>query len=100
MRFRNPWAEGQWDTERVGTFPHSAIAHLSISQYLERRYELLAMYDVLLNALANDEGLSPEWCASFSNLLHQLMEPALEPYYRALGPKFFERFLPIQVSAQ
>lgn len=99
LRFRNPWTEGQWSTERVGTFPHSTIAHLSVSQYLERRNELLAMYDVLFNALANDEGLSPEWCTSFSNLLRQLMEPALEPYYRALGPKFFERFLPVQVSA-
>jgi hypothetical protein len=24
-----------------------------------------------------------------------LLEPALEPYYRALAPRFFDRYLPV-----
>lgn len=93
LRFRNPWPEGNWE-ERAGTFPHAAIAHFSIGQYRDRRNELLALYDELLEALVHDETLPAEREASFSMLLRLLMEPSLEPYYRALGPKFFGHFLP------
>jgi hypothetical protein len=97
LRFRNPWPEGQWEGQ-IGTFPHVAIAHLSVSQYLEQRNQLLSMYDELLDALVKDQALSSEWCALFSKLLRTLMEPSQEPYYRVLGQmtgsKFFETFLP------
>ncbi|GHO82252.1 hypothetical protein [Dictyobacter formicarum] len=97
LRFRNPLPQGDWEAQ-VGTFPHAAIASLSVGQYRERRNELLVMYDALMEALVHDNALAPEWEASFCSLLRLLMEPLLEPYYRALGPKFFDRFLP-SVSA-
>jgi hypothetical protein len=52
------------------------------------------MYAELIEAMENDRTLAPEWEKSFSSLLRLLMEPPLEPYYRALGPKFFNHFLP------
>lgn len=93
LRFRNLWPEGHWE-ERAGIFPHTAVANLSVGQYREQRKQLLALYGELMESLVRDEDLSPEWEASFSSLLRLLMEPALEPYYRVLGPKFFAHFLP------
>ncbi len=93
LRFRNPWPEGDWQRP-AGTFPHPAVSKLSIKQYRDLRNELLSMYDILLDTLAMNEVLTTDWKASFSLLLRMLMEPSLEPYYRALGEKFFDNFLP------
>jgi hypothetical protein len=98
LRFRNPWPEGKWE-EQVGTFPHLAVAQLTVDQYKEKRRELLAMYDELMELLAQGSTIAPEWRARFGQLLRLLMEPGLEPYYRALGPKFFEHFLSVDEQA-
>jgi len=92
LRYANPWPEGQWDGQ-IGTFPHAAIAHMTVGEYKTRRGDLLSLYDEMFNKLAENQPFSSEWKARFSNLLRLLMEPALEPYYRILGRKFFERFL-------
>ena len=92
LRFRNPQPALKWDAQ-VGVFPHSAVAGLTVGQYLEKRGELLAMYDEMLETLAGGGGFSDEWTARFGALLRRLMEPSLEPYYRALAPGFFDRFL-------
>ncbi|EDX83179.1 hypothetical protein S7335_358 [Synechococcus sp. PCC 7335] len=93
LRFQHPWPEGNWNSQ-AGTFPHPEIAQLPKAEYVSKRQELLAMYDHLLNSLAKREAFSLEWKARFSESLRLLMEPALEPYYRALSPKFFQTFLP------
>ncbi len=99
LRFRNP-SEGQWEVynEQPGAFPHAAVAHLSVQQYLEQCNMLFMMYDELLTALTYGETLSSTWEHSFSTLLRLLMEPSLERYYRILGPEFFGRFLPHAVQ--
>jgi hypothetical protein len=93
LRFHNPWPEGQWEGQ-VGVFPHAAVAGLTVGEYKARRSELLGMYDHMMATLAANRALTPEWSAEFSALLRTLMEPGLEPYYRAIGPKFFGHFLP------
>ena len=98
LRFRNPWPEGDW-TARVGTFPHPAVAQMKVSEYRRKREELYAMYDEMFEKLAGGGEFSAEWTARFTELLRLLVEPSLEPYYRALGPKFFDRFLPAAVAA-
>ena len=92
LRFQNPWPEGDWERQ-VGTFPHAAVAGLTVSQYQEKRHALLSMYDEMFAMLAQGSAFPPEWTARFGHLLRALMEPSLEPYYRALRPKFFNRFL-------
>jgi hypothetical protein len=92
LRFRNPLPELPWEGQ-VGTFPHPAVAQMKVSEYLEKRSELLAMYDEMLDKLAKGATFAPEWEARFKALLNLLMEPSLEPYYRALSPKFFDHFL-------
>jgi hypothetical protein len=97
LRFRNPWPEGRWG-ESAGSFPHAAVAGLRVAEYTAKRRELLRLYDELFHKLGGGEPFPPQWCDEFSRSLRLLMEPPLEPYYRALGPKFFERFLPASES--
>jgi hypothetical protein len=92
LRFNNPWPEERWEGE-VGTFPHPAVASMTTAEYKIKRSELLAMYDEMFSRLGQNQPFPAEWKTRFSNLLRLLMEPSLEPYYRALAPKFFERFL-------
>jgi hypothetical protein len=89
--YERPWPEVP--AGPVGVFPHDAIATLSIGEYRERRAELLGLYDGLCTALAGGEAFSAERSARFSELLRLMVEPSLEPFYRALGKSFFERFL-------
>jgi hypothetical protein len=93
--FRNLAVDGLWPEARepVGRFPHAAVAQLRRSEYLALRAELFAHYDALCQMLASGGALDPAWSARFSELLRQLMEPALEPYYRQLAPNFVGRFL-------
>jgi hypothetical protein len=92
LRFHNPWPEEQWEGE-IGTFPHAAIVHMTAGEYKAKRGELLALYDEMFELLAQKQPFPAAWIARFSELLRLLIEPALEPYYRVLAPKFFERFL-------
>ncbi|MBE9224111.1 hypothetical protein IQ264_01310 [Phormidium sp. LEGE 05292] len=93
LRFQNPWKEGNWEAE-VGIFPHSAIAQITVAEYQKKRQELLAMYDEMLDKLAQGGSFLPDWKTRFKELLRLLMEPPLEPYYRAIDAKFFDHFLP------
>lgn len=77
----------------IGTFPHNAVEGLTRGQYLERRGELLEAYDRVLDAVATGAPIPPYEAAAFGRLLRQLLEPALEPYYRAISPQFFKHFL-------
>jgi hypothetical protein len=92
LRFQNPAPELNWEKE-VGIFPHTAVISLGVAEYLEKRKQLLAMYSEMLDQLITGVTLSDTWNAQFSNLLSTLLEPPLEPYYRAISPKFFDRFL-------
>ncbi|MEA2174713.1 MAG: hypothetical protein QOD00_2305 [Blastocatellia bacterium] len=92
LRFRNPWPEGDWESQ-AGLFPHAAVAQMTVGQYEELREQLLTMYDEMFETLSCGEKTSAEWDARFGQRLRTLLEPSLEPYYRALGPKFFQHFL-------
>jgi hypothetical protein len=92
LRFRNPAPELQW-TGEIGIFPHPEVARMTVGKYRELRRELLEMYDRMLELLSQKSSFSPEWSKRFSELLRILIEPSLEPYYRALNPKFCNRFL-------
>jgi hypothetical protein len=93
LHYQDPWP-GLVKDQIVGTFPHAAVAGISVQEYRTKRGELLHMYDELCATLQSGGALTAEWNARFSALLRELVEPSLEPYYRVLGPAFFERFLP------
>lgn len=92
LRFRHPWPDDKVEGQ-VGVFPHQAVRHMTVDDYRHARAGLLAMYDELLASMADGEQLSADWLEEFSRRLRTLMEPGLEPYYRALSPRFFGRFL-------
>jgi hypothetical protein len=98
LRFRNPWPEGNWE-DQVGTFPHDAISRMTVGEYKAKRAELLGLYDEMFDTLQSGGEFSDDWTSRFEQLLRTLMEPSLEPYYRAIAPKFFDRFLPASVTA-
>lgn len=92
LRFQNPASELDWETQ-VGTFPHPAVKQMTVEEYKQKRRELLAMYDGLLDTLARGGSRSPDQDTEFSHLFSTLLEPPLIPYYRVLGEKFIARFL-------
>jgi hypothetical protein len=96
LYFRNSLPEGYWQSSQVGTFPHPAVANLKRSEYETERQKLLFLYDEMFDFLTQNITFQPEWTEQFSHSLRILMEPSLEPYYRSIAPKFFDRFLPQQ----
>ncbi|MDJ0556374.1 MAG: hypothetical protein QNJ68_18435 [Microcoleaceae cyanobacterium MO_207.B10] len=92
LKFKNPWQQEATESQ-IGTFPHEAIANLTVDEYKQKRSELLAMYDKMFYWLATGSSFSEEWCSDFSQLLQLLIEPSLKPYYQDLQPKFFDRFI-------
>jgi hypothetical protein len=91
LGYSRPWPPDP-DPQPVGTFPHEAVRG-SRGAYLADRRRLLACYDELFDRLARREGFDAAWVEEFGGLLRRLVEPGLEPYYRILGPSFFDRFL-------
>lgn len=98
LRFRHPWTETTPEGY-IGTFPHPALSSLNTQQYEHLRLQLFSQYDELMEALLHQTTLSDAWDNAFRMLLRQLVEPALEPYYRSLGPKFFAHFLVQETSS-
>lgn len=89
LRFTRPWPVPERPVP-VGAFPHAAV-RTSYGEYTADRERLLAGYDEMAGALG--EGRAFTGAEGFSALLRKLMEPGLEPYYRALAPRFLARFL-------
>lgn len=93
LHFNNPAPkELHWSGE-IGTYPHDAVAGMTIGEYKTKRRELMQMYDEMFTALENNSSLSQEWKQQFSSLFSTLIEPSLIPYYRVFGAKFCDRFL-------
>lgn len=97
LRYRHPWPDDQC-TARAGTFPHQAVAGLSVAEYRERRTEMFSAYDEILGHLVSGTEVPADLGMRFGERLRVLMEPGLELYYRALSPQFFGRFLPTRAS--
>ncbi|WP_306337158.1 hypothetical protein [Streptomyces sp. KL118A] len=89
LRLTRPWPPPK-GAEPVGTFPHEAVDG-TVGDYRAARRELLALYDDLCDSLAAHTRF--EHRDRFATLLRRLLEPGLEPYYRALGPDFYAHFL-------
>ncbi|WP_409239120.1 hypothetical protein [Streptomyces sp. PA5.6] len=89
LRLTRPWPPPD-DTRPVGVFPHKTLDG-TVGDYRAARRELLGLYDDLCESLAARTPFARG--ARFTALLRTLLEPGLEPYYRALGPDFFTHFL-------
>ena len=92
LHFSNSAPGLQWSGE-IGTYPHDAVAGMTIGEYKAKRRELMQMYDEMFTALKDNSSLSQEWKQRFSSLFSTLIEPPLVPYYQILGAKFCDRFL-------
>ena len=90
LRYTRPWAM-HGPQGAVGEFPHDAIRGWSAGEYLKSRTRLLELYDVMLDDLRAERPFGER--AEFGELFQTLLDPSLEPYYRALGGRFVEQFL-------
>lgn len=82
----------------MGTFPHPAVSQMSVGEYKQLRQELFGIYDEMFDRLAQQQPIAESRSQRFAELLNLLIEPALKPYYRALNPKFCDRFLAMNNS--
>lgn len=89
FRYTRPWPVPA-ETEPVGEFPHDAVRG-AVGDYRADRERLLKQYDALVDALRDGGAFGAD--DEFGELLGRLVEPSLLPYFRVLGPKFYERFL-------
>jgi len=80
------YKESKWN-EPIGEFPHKEIESLTLKEYTDKRKELLANYDKIINLLKknmNDGKAKEDFRISF----YQLCEPSLLPFMRKAGPSF------------
>lgn len=91
-KFKSPWSEGDWETE-VGSFPHEAIARMTVGEYKECKQKLMQLYNEIVKCLMDGSKLNKDTHNEFMKLLNLLVEPGLKPFYKAIGPKFFGHFL-------
>ena len=97
LRYRHPWPDDQC-TARAGTFPHQAVAGLSVAEYRGTSYrDVLRLRRNTRSSGVGNRG-SRRSRHAIRERLRVLMEPGLELYYRALSPQFFGRFLPTRAS--
>jgi len=92
LRFKSIWPDFSWDSP-AGYFPHEAVAQMTVSEYQELKSEFMRMYDQMIDTMLSDKSFSQEWEMRFSGILAAIMEPALIPYYKEMGNKFFSYFL-------
>ncbi len=75
----------------IGFFRHEAVKNFSKAEYLEKKDELLSMYDDVIKALT--EKIPYPRTAEFKKLLNVMIEPSVKPIYKALDKTFFDNFL-------
>lgn len=91
FNYENPWPERPISGQ-VGIFPHPQISHLTVGEYKEQRQILYSQFDHLFEALATGVTRSETDDETLRDLFSKMVEPSLLPYYRALAPKFIDRF--------
>lgn len=91
-RYTNPWPEGNWQ-EPAGYFPHEAIRTMSISEYKDKKHQIMGLYDILIRCLIDGKNLDREADDKLSKLLILMMEPDLKPFYKSISPGFFGHYL-------
>lgn len=91
LQAKGTWPSSVWERP-AGTFPHPAVEGTT-SDYTSLRNALLDRYDELFELINGDRQPSDEWVRGFGELLATVVEPDLLPYFRDLGPKFFEKYL-------
>ena len=77
----------------VGTFRHEKIKNLDKTAYKEKRSELYAQYDKIVNFLITDSVYSIEDERVFKTMFNTLLEPSLQPFYKVIDPEFYNKYI-------
>ncbi len=74
-------------------FRHEAIRDLDKEGFSNLRAKTLQDLDLVVDALLNDTPYSPEDEKQLIGDLSKMIDPALYPFYRALSPDFYNKYL-------
>lgn len=77
----------------IGLFRHNSIKAFSKAEYQSKRSELFALYNKLANALVYGEEFTDADDIKMRELLRLLVEPSLNPIYKALDKDFYNKYL-------
>lgn len=98
VRYFRPESEELWSAELlespIATFPHESLRAMTVSDYRALRQEAYEGYAQVAKAMASGGHISKTGVERFREVMRQLVEPSMEPFYRKMGPIFFDRFLP------
>lgn len=90
LTYQRPNPELDW-TAQAGTFPHPGVQG-KVGDYLAAKDRLFELTDTVLDAGARGQGVPGAVASEYVALLAKLVEPDLVPFYRAIAPRFTERF--------
>ena len=77
----------------VGTFRHDAVKHLDRNGYRQMKTELFDVLNRLIAYLGDEGEFTQKDEEKLSQLYSMITEPSLHPFYKAISPKFFERYI-------
>lgn len=77
----------------VGTFRHEAIKNMNKREYKAEREKLYNMVNRLISYLGEEGDFFKNDEEEMSELYTKLTEPSLHPFYKAMAPEFFQRYI-------
>lgn len=77
----------------AGTFRHEAIRHLDREGYRKAKEDLYEALNRLVAYLGEEGDFTQQEEEQLSQLYGSMTEPGLHPFYRALSPQFYTRYI-------
>lgn len=95
--FQSLWLDSRYSKmnfgKPVGTFRHDAVKHLDRNGYRQMKTELFDVLNRLIAYLGDEGEFTQKDEEKLSQLYSMMTEPSLHPFYKAISPKFFERYI-------
>ncbi len=92
LRLHSQYSSVNFD-KPVGTFRHEAIRHLNKTEYRDKKEQLFAAVDRLIAHLGGEGEFHSQDEKELAELYGMMTEPCLHPFYRALSPQFYARYI-------
>ena len=77
----------------LGTFRHAAIKHLDRDGYMKAKEDLYNTLNLLIAYLGDEGEFTQQDEEKLARLYGMMAEPSLYPFYKAISPQFFTRYI-------
>ena len=92
LSYRRAFTEVDFN-KPVGYFRHDSIKNMNKKEYMEKKNELLSMYDKMAAAVMGNGEFTEEDDLAFYELLNKMLEPSLKEEYKFLDADFYGKYL-------